>query len=360
MPKSFERPERCFGCGACAFRCPKDALRMETDAEGFRVPVFDPARCIACGHCADVCPAKHDPGTAEVTFHALRAGEEAVLSESTSGGAFSLIAEQVIKNGGLAAGAVFDGAFHIRHVLADDIRPMRKSKYAESAADSCFGEIEEALRRGRTVLFSGTPCQCHAVKLLFPEAEGLLLCALVCRGVASPLLFSEYLRYLGEKKGEIRAFCFRDKRRGDDARCVSYTAGEEEHLLPFMDDPFCRIYAKGLAFRKSCHTCPYTRPDKPFDFTIGDFWGVEEVFPDLHDGRGVSLVITTGKRAEAILDALGDKAEIRKTAAQPALQEALRAPLKESLLRRFLFRDLAAKGPDGHCDMELIIRKYGF
>ena len=49
----------CTGCTACASSCPKDAITMERDREGFAYPVVDPERCVRCGRCTAVCPVLH-------------------------------------------------------------------------------------------------------------------------------------------------------------------------------------------------------------------------------------------------------------------------------------------------------------
>ena len=46
----------CTGCTACANGCPKDAITMERDREGFAYPVIDGAACVRCGHCTAVRP----------------------------------------------------------------------------------------------------------------------------------------------------------------------------------------------------------------------------------------------------------------------------------------------------------------
>ena len=352
-------PEKCFGCGACSLRCISGAVTMRTDPEGFSAPVIDKAKCAECGQCLTVCPALHPLPAAENNCYALRTYDPDLLYKSTSGGAFSVIASYVLERGGLVCGAVFDDHFRVKHILSDDISPMRKSKYAQSDLCGCLKDLESALASGTGVLFSGTPCQCHAVKRLFPDAEGLLTAALICRGAASPLFWEEYLRLLGGD-GPLTAFCFRDKRLDNDAHTVAYTCSGTEHTSDFMRDPFCRIYAKELPFRQSCYTCPYTTALRAFDFSIGDFWGVENIFPDLADRRGVSLVLTGSEKADRILRSLSGRADIRKTDPASALQPALTSPAKQTLLRKFFFKDLTAKGPDGHCDMNMLIKKYGF
>lgn len=47
---------KCTGCMACRFICPKSAINMREDKEGFLYPVIDENLCIDCGKCDNVCP----------------------------------------------------------------------------------------------------------------------------------------------------------------------------------------------------------------------------------------------------------------------------------------------------------------
>ena len=349
----------CFGCGACACACTSGAVSMEPDREGFLYPVIDEALCTDCGRCTLVCPSGHRPAEmSEVSYYALRCKDETILSDSTSGGAFSLIALKILEKGGLVCGAVFDDSFEVVHVLSDEISSMRKAKYVQSRTADCFVKIKEALISGIPVLFSGTPCQCMAARMLFPDSESLYTASLVCRGVMSPKLWEEYRSFL-ERKGTLNAFCFRDKRKPDDAHTVAFRIDDTEYADDFIKNPLCRIYARELPLRPSCYSCPFTFAEKDFDFTLGDFWGAEKVFPDLADGKGTSLVITCGNKADGLFTELSESADIRETEKERILQPALVSPARVTMLRKFLFRDLCTTGPDGHCDMELILRKYG-
>ena len=53
--------EKCYGCEACVQICPKDALVMKEDDEGFRYPLLDKERCIECNLCRQVCPYENMP-----------------------------------------------------------------------------------------------------------------------------------------------------------------------------------------------------------------------------------------------------------------------------------------------------------
>jgi len=359
MQKLFERKSDCSGCEACSAICPQGAIKMMRDEEGFAYPLIDEKLCTDCGLCAKTCPGKHSLGKTEYQAYAVRCNDENLLYQSTSGGAFSLIASCVLKEGGLVCGATFDQDFRVVHVLSDDVSPMRKSKYSQSSMGKCYEEMERALQDGKQVLFSGTPCQCHGVKQVLGKYQGLILVSLLCHGVLPPALWEEYKSWL-EKNGKLQNYCWRDKRCLNDGHVIAYTVGEEETATLFQKDPWARIFIKNLALRPSCHECAYRFLERDFDFSIGDFWGIEKICPNLADGKGTSLVIAGSERALEIMQKIKDVAQVLEVELEPELKETLTKPVKETILRKFLFMDFARKGSDGCCDVQFMLKKYGF
>ena len=57
-PVLFFHKEDCCGCTACYAICPKDAISMEEDEEGFEYPQVDEDVCVRCKRCLNVCPIK--------------------------------------------------------------------------------------------------------------------------------------------------------------------------------------------------------------------------------------------------------------------------------------------------------------
>lgn len=356
MTQLFDNKASCFGCGACQGVCQADAISMSLDQEGFAYPVVDAEKCVGCGNCVAACPAGQPvDGPAGQAF-AVRCHDMALLQSSSSGGAFSLLAHRILEEDGLVCGAVFDEAFRICHVLSDDIAPMRKSKYVQSDMQGIYEAVRQALARGKRVLFTGTPCQCDGMLHYFgQQPQGLILAALICRGVQSPGLWADYVAHLDG----LEAYCFRDKRIKDDGHTVAFQANGREQAVSMMKDPFSRLYLKCLSLRPSCYRCPYTKWELPFDLTIGDFWGKEKTCPELDDGLGVSLVIARTDAGRALLDQIRPGAMVLELTREAAEQPALQEPAKETILRKLLFRDYARKGPEGRCDIPMILKKYG-
>ena len=57
-PELWKRKEECCGCTACYAICPKNAINMVEDEEGFLYPKIDYEKCIGCKMCLNVCPIK--------------------------------------------------------------------------------------------------------------------------------------------------------------------------------------------------------------------------------------------------------------------------------------------------------------
>lgn len=368
MTHLLDKKELCFGCSACHDACPAGAIRMAADSEGFAYPVIDQTLCTDCGACLKVCPAQVVSGTdlaggtgavGQVKAYALRCNDTELLKASTSGGAFSVLAQPVLESGGLVAGAAFDDNFQVKHLLAENIDSFRKSKYVQSDASGIYKAVKSALGDGRKVLFSGTPCQCHALlQFLGNQPDSLTVVSLVCRGVQSPGLWKAYTEHLN-KNGTLSTYCFRDKRVQNDAHTVSYTAGGKDYAAAMNKDPFSMLYTKCLTLRPSCYTCPYTRSDLPFDITIGDFWGVEKVLPQFADGRGTSLVLVRTERGKELLEKAVQNATVIEVPLESAAQTALRTPAPKSMLRKFFFKQFADLIQKGENPIPFLLAKYG-
>lgn len=97
--------EKCTGCGACVQRCPKQCILWTTKEFGFRYPHIDEHICVNCGMCDKVCPINKKlvvPANQKV-YAAVHNSAE-VLAKSTSGGAFTALADAIFEQNGVIYG----------------------------------------------------------------------------------------------------------------------------------------------------------------------------------------------------------------------------------------------------------------
>lgn len=301
----------CTGCAACRNICPRDAISMERDREGFAYPAVAPEKCIHCGRCTAVCPiltprmARKSPPAVFAAWN--RDGE--IRRDSTSGGVFSALAEDVLESGGVVYGAALDGRQHLHHIACfrkEDLWRLRGAKYVQSDLGTVFQEIKKCLET-RPVLFSGTPCQVDGLyRYLGSRPENLTTCDLVCHGVPSPGVWEDMVRAIEGRKGrELQAVRFRNKVEG--WKRSHFTAVFEDGAVdsrPLMETEYGRAFGRALFLRPSCHRCPYASMDRPGDFTLGDFWGLgSEELPGQQD-QGVSLLLVNTAHASHMFDRL--------------------------------------------------------
>ena len=123
-----KNPAECTGCGACVSICPKQAITMQPDAEGFLYPKVDGEKCVSCDLCEKRCPAGREMPERPAHLFGAQAKDEALRGQSSSGGVFTLLAREVIRQGGVVFGAAFDEALHVEHIGAFDERAFRHAR----------------------------------------------------------------------------------------------------------------------------------------------------------------------------------------------------------------------------------------
>ncbi len=300
----------CTGCTACASICPKDAIAMVRDREGFAYPAVDLERCIHCGRCTGVCPALGDrgPGHLPAAFAAWNRNPQ-IRKDSTSGGVFTALAERILESGGVVYGAAMDSRQHLRHVACfsrEELRALRGAKYVQSDLGETFREIREALRK-RPVLFSGTPCQVDGLyRFLGGRPENLTTCDLVCQGVPSPGVWEAMVRSIEARKGKsLRSVRFRNKVAGwhDSHFTAVYQDGTMDSA-PLFATGYGRAFGRALFLRPCCHRCAYSNLNRPGDFTLGDFWGLRSDELPEQQLLGVSLLLVNTAHGSYLFDQL--------------------------------------------------------
>lgn len=310
------KKEECTGCGACKQICHKNAISMCSDEEGFWYPKLDMEACVSCGNCEQVCPvAKAEKKkSAMQKVYAAWSLQEEIRQESTSGGIFSELALQFLREGGKIYGAAYNEQFQVGHMgieNAKGLERLRQSKYVQSDLKNVFHEIKEEIKTGRRVLFCGTPCQCEALKHFLElhklNRQSVLLVDFICRGSNSPKVYQLFLQELEQQyHSRIKRVWFKNKTYGwnNFSTKIEFENGKS-YLKTREEDPYIRGYIiKNLYIRPSCMHCVFKGTDRAADITLADFWGISLGERQEDTDKGTSMVLIHTQQGEDLFQAV--------------------------------------------------------
>lgn len=353
----------CCGCFACKNICPRNAISMIEDEKGFKYPKINYNYCINCGLCKKVCPIinnKKESDVLPVSSYAAFNNNEKVRMNSSSGGLFSLIAEYIIKNNGVVFGAIFDDDFLVKHIKAEtlpEIEKIRGSKYIQSDIGKTYNEARQALNQGRLVLFTGTPCQIEGLKTyLMKDYENLYTQDIICHGVPSNKVWKKYLEYRKLDNDILENVSFRNKEnKGWNKYQLLFEYKNSKTYIDHIDDLYMKIFLSDIALRDSCYDCKFKKKHRISDITLADFWGINDLLPEMNDEKGTSLLIVNSEKGRKLLDNIKDKIKIKEVDFEKAIcknPSMIKSPkLKEN--REKFFKDL-----ESNMSIEELTNKY--
>lgn len=313
--KLFEDKAKCCGCGLCAVVCKKNAITMEIDSRGFIYPQINDEICIECGMCVKACSYNSEENfyNPKECYAGVSINKQ-MLSKSASGGIFATIAEQFIKLGGWICGSVMDfqngnaSCYHLVTNKLDDIRRIQGSKYVQSDITNALIEIKELIQKKEKILFCGTPCQVSAVKKMASDYKYLYTIDIICHGVPSLQLFNEFLKCKSSKKRQICGFVFRDKSKGKGykAKIIEKKKNKKiEKVYPAHLLSYYHYFLKSLIQRENCYTCKYAKEKRCSDMTIGDYWGMQNVFSgekQIDFNQSWSCILVNNQKGKELLE----------------------------------------------------------
>lgn len=355
----IKEKKNCCGCNACYDICPKDAITLSTDIEGFWYPRVDIDKCINCGLCERTCPQLHIGALKKndfeypVCFAAIHKNIE-VRFGSTTGGLFSALAEQMYREGGYVGGAIYNKDFSVSHFISNnpaDLALLRQSKYSQSQTCGIYKEVKRLLMAGEKVLICGTPCQMAALRrFLNKDYENLIIVDFICKSITSPKFYAKYLDYWERKVGsQLVSFKFKDKELGwrSLVKRFDFKNGKTMYSRAQDNDLYSMAYHGNIVSRPSCYFCQFKGFPRMSDITIADFWGVEKYayLKDIDDNAGTSAVMCNSSKGLTFYKQLKNITSLETTIEKilpgnPALLHEQKMPVMN---RDTFFHDLDRK-----------------
>lgn len=351
--------ENCYGCSSCYSVCPHMAIEMRLNVHGFFQPHINPEKCTNCFLCTKVCPTgKEDNQKSKYSqCYGIKNIDVEQRKKSTSGGAFSLFAKNVVNHGGIVFGATFLDK-KVQHIGSQDINLFLGSKYVQSELNDSYKKVASNLKNSIYVMFVGTPCQCAGLKeylnSLNVSTENLLLVDFICHGTPSPLLFKEYVKYVeNHQHKDLKTHFFRTKYNGWKSHVEEniFADGTKDHDS-YSSQLFKIIFYSHLGMKEKCFDCKFASQNRVGDVTLGDFWGIEKSHQDFFDNDGVSFVMINTSKGQDAFEKVKSDCEYISVSIQDTEQPLLMQPVaKPSLYDRF-WDDYNKKG------FNYVVKKY--
>lgn len=287
--------------------------------------------------------------------YAVKHRNEDIREASRSGGIFTALSDRVLSENGIVYGCALTDDFQAVHIRAEKVEErnlMRGSKYIQSNMGDVFKTVLEDLNAGKKVMFSGTSCQVAGLKKFLDKEYSNLFCVdILCYGVPSTLVWSEYLNWQESKNGKIVSVDFRNKKDFGWAAHVETIVFENKAVVDSR--VFTTLFFGKHILRPSCYKCPYKDIMHPADITIGDYWGIDKAVPGFNDDKGVSLTLVNNDIGEKNFELIKNEIVYREAKVEDSMQPVLVKPVDIPTQRELFWKEFYA------LDFEKIIKKYG-
>ena len=350
----------CTGCGACAYKCPQGAIYFSLNERKEYVAKIDKSKCIECCLCKKICPQNNEISCTKPneTYAAWTNNDNDYLTTS-SGGLGTLFAKEIIRQCGAVYGASFIGRGLVKHIRIDSLNQvdcLKGSKYIQSDFRDVFTAIEADIKRGKSILVVGVPCQIAALRSVFTEKQltNVLLVDLVCHGTPPEEYFVEYLQSICSSVDGDIDISFRRK-------AYKLKVSENGRLLyhkKYEIDPYYRSFMYNLIFRENCYSCKYSKASRIGDLTISDFWGIDRTKSELELPEFVSCLLINTSKGKNFFERikkdctyerrdLEEAVKVNANLQKPSMAHPDRSVFLESIKRGYSFND-AVKRTDIH------------
>lgn len=362
--------KNCSSCGACANICAHGAITMQLDKEGFYRPVVDSSKCVKCGLCEKACPWANEVFNPNGSSKAPKtvaayAQDEEIRLQSSSGGIFTVLAEKILDDGGVVIGVAQLSATRFGHIVVDnkaDLAKLRGSKYVQADVGNIYRDVRALLKAGRKVLFSGTPCQVAGLYAVLGKAASanLFTVDVVCHGTPSIKVFEKYIRELElDTSASVLSSHFRDKCEGwrsFSLKSILKSDSSEERIFSknLKEDSFLQLFLYNICLNKSCADCHYAKLPRVADITLGDYWNIADVHPEMDDDKGMSVVLLNTDHGDDLFSTIVNRVGSCNSAIDKAIagNPCIVSSSRENFRRIDFFADLDTMS------MGALFRKY--
>ncbi|MCD7894894.1 MAG: Coenzyme F420 hydrogenase/dehydrogenase, beta subunit C-terminal domain [Erysipelotrichaceae bacterium] len=257
--------------------------------------------------------------------------DEEIRLISSSGGIYYLLASKILDYGGSVYSTCYSNDLKAEFKKIENIKDLKLScgsKYMPSSLGDTFSSIKKELNSNRIVLFVGLPCQCQGLKsyignsnILNEFKDNLILIDLVCHGVPSSKAWESYSKSLKNRGFNISKVNMRNKSSGWRRYCFHLVSINGKNVYESHGK---NLYMKGfisdIYLRPSCNDCNFKGVNRNVDITLGDYWGIQNIHPEMDDDKGTSLVLVHTEKGLELYRSISDKISYISTPIEEAIK----------------------------------------
>lgn len=318
---SINNLRQCTSCQMCGAVCPKDAITIHLDIDGFYRPKINPDLCIDCGKCAQFCY-KFDENVIITSSDELKrinlfsaySNDRDLLNSTTSGGVAYFLSEELINQHYQVIGVVYDyetdRAVSRVAMSKDDIDSFKGSKYIQAYTIDAFKHLIQNCSNNKYAIF-GLPCQIYAIDRYLNKINKRgqhILIDLYCHGCPSMLVWDKVIKKIRNKLGteKFNAVNFRSKKNGWGQFVLEVSNGRKKYYSSALRNEFYDLFFSNQVLNESCTDCLLRSTLYYTDIRLGDFWGEKY----RKNKQGISAVSIVTENGQKIFDAIKDKLTI--------------------------------------------------
>lgn len=310
----FDFNQKCYGCSCCKNICPKNAITMVYNDNGFLVPSIDKEKCVNCKMCEKICPrfSKVDEKNVKPIncMYIYKKNIDLDLKSSTSSGICFEIAKYYLNIGGLVCGCIWKN-MKAEHVITDDIKVVEKmkgTKYVQSDIQYVYKDIKKYLDLGKEIVFFGMACQIMGLKkYLRKDYQNIFFVQIICHSVPSPKIFDIYVKSIEKKYNKkLIDINFRYKGAGGWLTPNTMYYFEDGSSASQTSDAYFVGFGRGLFDRNSCHNCQFKNNFKIADLIVGDAWGIDSKNFIKSKNYGASAIIINSLKGEKTIEKISN------------------------------------------------------
>ena len=291
--------DKCTGCGACSYICPKGCIEMKENDMHELLPVINAYMCVECGKCVKICPVLNPVETyVPIEAYAARSNDKKEAFNSASGGIASTLYRDGLKENAYIAGAVQNPDFSVNLISGKNIElinQFKNSKYVFSTAYRLYPELATLLKQEKQIIVAGLPCQIAAIRKIFKDNPKLFLIDIVCHGTTPTAYLQQHIKKIEqEMEQSATKMFFRDPY----VYTFTFTFtlynkhGERFYAKRTKDgDTYQFGYHRAISYRESCYYCPFACNKRTGDLSLADYPGLGCIIPFTHEREFINCVL---------------------------------------------------------------------